>query len=204
MTKEERKIYNKAYREKNKEKLINYKNNNKHVSQEYYILNKEKRIKYAKEYYEENKDKINIRNREYSKKHYNKNADKYKQYNLEKYNSNIQTKLSLSLRCRLNNSLKHGLKIESALILLGCSIDNLKKHIEQQFKSEMTWENHGEIWEIDHIMPCALFDLTNIEQQKQCFHYTNLQPLFKTTDIAINFGYISEVGNRNKSKNVAL
>jgi hypothetical protein len=44
----------------------------------------------------------------------------------------------------------------------------------------MTWLNHGQIWEIDHIKPCSSFDLTDLEQQKQCFHYTNLQPLFKT------------------------
>ena len=41
----------------------------------------------------------------------------------------------------------------------------------------MNWSNHGSYWEIDHIIPCDSFDLTDIEQQKQCFHYTNLQPL---------------------------
>jgi len=66
----------------------------------------------------------------------------------------------------------------------------------------MTWENHGEIWEIDHIKPCNSFDLTDIEQQKQCFHYTNLQPLFKTSKLAKSFGYINEIGNRNKSNKI--
>lgn len=65
----------------------------------------------------------------------------------------------------------------------------------------MNWDNHGEIWEIDHIKPCDSFNLTDIEQQKQCFHYTNTQPLFKTTDIAGSFGYNDEIGNRNKSNN---
>jgi hypothetical protein len=65
----------------------------------------------------------------------------------------------------------------------------------------MNWDNHGIIWEIDHIKPCASFDLSDIEQQKQCFHYTNLQPLFKTTDIAESFGY-DEAGNRNKGGNI--
>ena len=61
-----------------------------------------------------------------------------------------------------------------------CSSDlnKLKQYLEPQFKPEMNWNNHGEIWEIDHIKPCSSFDLTDTEQQKQCFHYTNLQPLW--------------------------
>ena len=64
----------------------------------------------------------------------------------------------------------------------------------------MTWENHGKIWEIDHILPCASFDLTILEEQKKCFHYTNMQPLFTTTEIAKSFGYIDQIGNKNKGK----
>ena len=64
----------------------------------------------------------------------------------------------------------------------------------------MTWENHGIIWEIDHIKPCVSFDLSLEEEQKKCFHYINLQPLFKTTKIAESFGYINQIGNRNKPK----
>ena len=43
----------------------------------------------------------------------------------------------------------------------------------------MTWQNHGKFgWHIDHINPCSRFNLSDIEQQKQCFHYSNLQPLW--------------------------
>lgn len=42
---------------------------------------------------------------------------------------------------------------------------------------EMNWNNHGEVWEIDHIIPCSNFDLTKEEEQKKCFHYLNTQPL---------------------------
>lgn len=64
----------------------------------------------------------------------------------------------------------------------------------------MNWDNHGIIWEIDHIKPCVSFNLIDPEQQKQCFHYTNLQPLFKTNEVAKSFGYIDEIGNRNKGR----
>jgi len=63
--------------------------------------------------------------------------------------------------------------------LVGCSIDQLKQHIEKQFKKGMSWDNWGIYgWHIDHIKPCASFDLTKESEQKKCFHYTNLQPLW--------------------------
>jgi hypothetical protein len=65
------------------------------------------------------------------------------------------------------------------LELLGCSLEQARKHIEHQFKEGMNWGNCGfRGWHIDHIIPCSAFDLTKIEEQKKCFHYTNLQPLW--------------------------
>jgi hypothetical protein len=49
----------------------------------------------------------------------------------------------------------------------------------------MSWENYGyRGWHLDHINPCAAFDLTIPEQQKRCFHYTNLQPMWWKQNIA--------------------
>lgn len=43
----------------------------------------------------------------------------------------------------------------------------------------MNWGNHGlEGWHIDHIIPCNAFDLSDESQQKKCFHFSNLQPLW--------------------------
>jgi hypothetical protein len=89
-------------------------------------------------------------------------------------------------------------KQESTLNLLGCVFNIFQSHIENQFLPEWNWENHGDVWELDHIIPCSSFDLSDLEQQKICFHYTNFQPLFKTTEIAESFGYTDQVGNRNK------
>lgn len=67
------------------------------------------------------------------------------------------------------------------LDLLGCSIVELRESLEALFKPGMTWENYGfgaGKWNVDHIKPCALFDLSDPEQQRLCFHHTNLQPLW--------------------------
>ena len=59
--------------------------------------------------------------------------------------------------------------------LLGCTGEQVVQWIESQFKDGMTWDNI----EVDHMMPCASFDLRSPEEQQKCFHYTNLQPLKK-------------------------
>ena len=61
--------------------------------------------------------------------------------------------------------------------LLGESPAFVKDYLASKFTEGMSWENHG-AWHIDHRRPCCSFDLTNPEEQKKCFHYTNLQPLW--------------------------
>lgn len=61
--------------------------------------------------------------------------------------------------------------------LVGCSSEHLRLHIQRQFKRGMNWNNYGK-WHLDHIIPCAHFDLTREDQQRICFHWTNLQPLW--------------------------
>jgi len=104
-------------------------------------------------------------------------------YKQSRRSQDPQFKLRESLRGRLLDALKRhtsGGKVNkkhSALILLECSLDFFMSHISSKFYGDMTWENYGSYWEIDHIIPCDSFDLTDVEQQRQCFHYTNLQPL---------------------------
>lgn len=94
-------------------------------------------------------------------------------------------------------------KCISSSELIGCSIDFFKEYIESKFTKGMTWENWGLYgWHIDHIIPCASFDLSNLEQQKLCFNYSNMQPLWATTEIAMKYGEGPEyIGNLEKSKN---
>ena len=71
--------------------------------------------------------------------------------------------------------------------LIGCSVPDLMKHLESQFKEGMTWQNHSRFgWHIDHVIPCSAFDLSKPEEQKKCFHYTNLQPMWATPNLKKN------------------
>lgn len=95
-------------------------------------------------------------------------------------------RIAISLRERVRSALQaQGLRKRNnpTWKLVGCSRDELRSHLEAAFKPGMTWENYGRPdgfmgWEIDHIRPCISFDLTDPEQQRQCFHFTNLQPLW--------------------------
>jgi hypothetical protein len=66
--------------------------------------------------------------------------------------------------------------------LTGCTIAELCRHIESKFVGGMSWSNRH-LWQIDHIHPCSKFDLTDPVQQKKCFHWTNLQPLWAVDNI---------------------
>lgn len=84
------------------------------------------------------------------------------------------------LRIRLCDLLRRrrGVKSQPFNALVGCSLSDLRRHLESQFLEGMTWTNRR-LWEVDHIRPCASFDLTDPVQQRECFHYTNLRPLWR-------------------------
>jgi len=106
--------------------------------------------------------------------------------------------LALLLRSRVRRSLKNYSKIRDkkrTLEYVGCTIETLRTHIETQFTEGMNWENQG-VWHIDHIRPCASFNLDNEEERHQCFHYTNLQPLWGPDNIIKGDNYDSDEDER--------
>jgi hypothetical protein len=105
--------------------------------------------------------------------------DRLNAYKRDRYKHDVQYRLSQLIRSRLRASLKASRtqKRNKTMELIGCDIAMLKSWLESQFVGEMTWENHGKLWEIDHIKPMAAYDLSNHEALKQAMHYTNLRPL---------------------------
>ena len=96
------------------------------------------------------------------------------------YNGEPTFKLAVCLRGRIRKALRGISKSDATLTLLGCSLEELKAHLESQFLPGMTWKNYGyRGWHVDHARPCASFDLTDSQQQAVCFNYRNLRPMWR-------------------------
>ena len=104
-------------------------------------------------------------------------------YLKNKLKTDFNYKLIHTIRVRVKDVLRGHSKSDSTINMLGCTINELWIHLEKQFKQGMTRQNHGK-WHIDHIIPCSSFDLTKPEEQSKCFHYTNLQPLWASENLA--------------------
>lgn len=98
----------------------------------------------------------------------------------------VEFRIRGNLRRRMLRAFKDQSCIKPAktLALLGCTTRFLVTYLVAQFRPGMTLENHGKVWHIDHIRPCASFNLADPEQVKMCFHYTNLQPLFAAENLS--------------------
>jgi len=66
----------------------------------------------------------------------------------------------------------------SYMTFIGCTPQELKEHLSDNFTDGMNYDNYGQ-WEVDHIIPISHFDLCDIDEAKKCFNYKNLQPLWK-------------------------
>jgi hypothetical protein len=154
-------LRNKKWQLENREYFLEYHRN---YNAKYIAINKKKLNKISRQYYLDNKSKMNRERAEYAKK---------------QYKEDFSYKMKILLRSRIRIALQNNTKNKSTLDLLGCTIQFFKDHIEKRFQKGMTWDNYGFYgWHIDHIRPCASFDLSDPEEQNKCFHYSNLQPLW--------------------------
>jgi hypothetical protein len=217
--KEKIKKRSKEYYCKNRSKIIaareEYRKNNKEKikqrDKEYYYKNHSKIIVASKEYRKNNKEKIKNKCREHYYKNHSAKLTKSREYSnshkeecrerhRRRYRNRAKTdpifKLKICLRSRVCAALKGNFKkAAKTMDLIGCSIEFLWAHLEAQFQPGMTRENHGE-WHIDHKRPIDSFDMADPAQQRECFHWKNLQPLWKLDNILKGAKYnpsISEV-----------
>ena len=203
MTSEERNKYMKEYHEKNKEKHKELckeyyqKNKEKHKlkAKEYRENNKEKILEIRKEYNKNNKEKISEKqkewrenNKEYRKEYRETNKEKisekqkeWRENNKKRFNEYMRNKrrtdesfrIAGLCRARVKEALKGKMKSMKTQELIGCSWKELAEYLEN---TKVIGKDYTDK-HIDHIIPCASFDLTEPDQLKRCFHYTNLQYL---------------------------
>jgi len=184
--KEKKKEYYAENNEKIKKKRKeHYAENNEKIKKkrkEHYAANKEKIKEQRKEHYaanKENKKEYYAANKEKIKKYYAANKERANKRCRWRYKNDENYRIKQLLRGRFRKALKsQNIKKNSHVLeLTSCSMDFLKNYLSKQFEKGMTWGNQGD-WHIDHRKPCASFDLVNKEEQRKCFHYTNLQPLW--------------------------
>jgi hypothetical protein len=147
------------------------------------MKNRKKILAYQAKYRAENREEINRKIREWYYKNTKKVKERIKIYN-KVYRNTLHYKIKDGMRKRIMRVLKRdgGKKSKRTMKLVGCTVEQLKQHIEKKFKPGMSWEQRN-LFHIDHIIPCASFDLTKLSQQKKCFHYTNLQALIPIENI---------------------
>jgi len=162
-------------KQQNEQYRLAHKPEIKQYWKQYRLAHKPEIKQYWKQYYLAHKAEKN----QYWKQYYLAHKAEKKQYKKNKYHTDINYKISCYLRTRIWGALKNNSKSKSTMRLVGCSIDFFRCYYESKFTEGMSWEKvmNGEI-HCDHRRPCASFDLSKPSEQRKCFHYTNLQPLW--------------------------
>lgn len=169
-----------AYKAKHKKRM-------KELRAAHYAAHREESLTVTKVWFENNPQK----KIEYNRRYRDRNSEKikaYKQTNKTQRNEQVRNRywsdlgyrIEKLLRASYSQALRLGSAKKNCCVkdLVGCTTPELVAHIERQFKHQMSWDNWGK-WEVDHIRPCASFDLTKLDEQRQCFHFTNLRPIWR-------------------------
>jgi hypothetical protein len=184
-----------------------------------YSKNKEKKSNYRKKQYKNNKLKELNKNKEWKERNKQKskeNAKNYYQKNKKEINFKRKIRSQNNSKIRVSSSMRHavGAVLKGAKAsrswrdLVGYSTDELVFHLESKFTKGMTWENYGKGgWELDHIIPQYYFKFNSFDHPafKACWDLSNLQPLWATKEIAMDYGESSDyLGNREKNNRIVL
>ena len=167
-----------------------------------YIEKKEEYIQRSKIYYEKNREKMNEKNKLYQIANKEKiNAYRNQYFKDRKANDPI-FKFQTHYKTRLYKALKNckGEKLKHSFELLDCSIEKLRAWFEYIFDENMTWENQGSYWHIDHIKPCASYNLENEDELIECFNWKNLRPCEKIENVIKNDNIDDELIKKYEKK----
>tara|TARA_R110000823_G_C15782297_1_gene485223 strand:- start:59 stop:832 length:774 start_codon:yes stop_codon:yes gene_type:complete len=144
----------------------------------------EEKKQYYADYYQKNNEYRKGWQSQYRKTERGKETRKRSK---KQYESRPEQRITKAQKRRIKTALnrKNLNKCTTTLKYIGCTAKELKHHLESQFKEGMTWENYGyEGWHIDHIKPISSFDLSDTDQQLECFNHKNLQPLWAEENLS--------------------
>lgn len=133
----------------------------------------------TKDYKARNKGKISNYNKTYKALHREDTRDYNREYFRYRRQTDIEFRLKTGYRAKVASMIRAEYKNTGSVELLECTHGQFIKWIEFQLEKcyLLTFENYGEVWHLDHVKPCASFDLTDTIEQKQCFHWSNYRPL---------------------------
>ena len=139
---------------------------------------------------------VNHYNRNYYYKKHDSELErsrKYKFQNRENINEYIENRLKTDLNFKLASYMinrpykaykaQNVMKTNKTFDLLGCSHSFFKGWIIHQLYGNMTIETYGSVWQIDHCLAIASFDLLDENDMKKCFNWTNLRPMYVKDNI---------------------
>ena len=141
---------------------------------------------YKKEHYANNRTQIRAEQKEYRDANRELINQQKREFHRRQFDTNPEYRIANNLRKRMYKVIKFGHKSAHTMELLGCTIEEFSAHIEKQFTEGMNWQNYGKGWHLDHIRPCASFNLLNAEDQRICFHWSNYQPLWALENMSKN------------------
>lgn len=157
-----KRIYDEDYRKKNHERLLEYDRKRSQQRKRPIKIKTEKEID-----------------------EYNKQRSQYKiTWFNQKYRNEPIFKLNICVSSGIRHALKGKKEKQHWENLVNYDVQQLKEHLEKQFTPEMTWSNYGSYWEIDHIIPQNLFNITSPECHdfQICWSLMNLRPLEKSAN----------------------
>ena len=171
------------------------------ISAAYRAKNKEKAKAYMAAYRITKAAKVKAGHQRYRAEHREENAARAKAWrsipgNKERHAAsclawdrnqratNPEFRIKAALRSRLHHAVRFGYKSAHTMELLGCTSAELMTKLEAKFTEGMTWELYGKGWHVDHIRPCASFNLLDASEQRICFHWSNLQPMWALENMA--------------------
>lgn len=145
------------------------------------LVTKRRYLKYKEKFAEYNKQRVLSGKSAKYERQYRPKYIKARRANDQSF------RLILNLRVRFKTflRLKNLKKINSTMTLIGCSPEELRSHIEKQFKHGMSWDNYGlKGWHVDHIKPLSLAKSMQEIIDGDYMHYTNFQPLWAAENIS--------------------